>query len=103
MATSRLPFWAAGHCLAVQPSAQHSPSPQASTSFQPQVLVLVPEPRPGMDGLPGPSRPVDLPMSLGLGTALFSRAFHSVWGGDPAAVGDCQCGPSTFCSHRLLS
>lgn len=106
VATSRLPFWVPGHCLAIQPSACHSPSPRAPSAFLPQVLVFVPEPCLGADGLPGPSGPLDclilLQLSSAFSCSLDSSALHGVWAGDPAVVGGRQGGPSAFCSHRCF-
>lgn len=97
VATSRLPFWVPGHCLAIQPSAWHSPSPRAPSAFLPQVLVFVPEPCLGADGLPGPSGPLDCLILLQLTSAfscsLDSSALHGVWAGDPAAVGVVRVDP----------
>ena len=41
VATCRCPFAEPGHCLAIQPSAHHSLSPCPSSSFLPQIPVLV--------------------------------------------------------------
>lgn len=96
----------AGQCLAIQPSARHSPNPRAPSAFLPEVLVFMPESRLGADSLPGPrdqwtssfcwgsARPLAAPWTLVPSTGCGAETLQ-LWG-------DRQGGPFALCSHHCF-